>query len=147
MCFIDTSIGVFNIGEFNDDRHCSRLLTLLAENSAGLVCIFKINMQRLITFLILKILIERGRMQKSTSELLKKTLSNVRKDALTPNSQFYNAQNTLDVLLNGCYFKNKNDEFHWPPVLQELIQDGKTVIKLWQSVFYELFCSKSKTRI
>ncbi|KAF2882315.1 hypothetical protein ILUMI_23880 [Ignelater luminosus] len=106
VCFIDTSIGIFNIGEFNDDRHCSRLLTLLAEHSTGLI------------------LTERGRMQKSTNELLKKTLANVLKDALTPNSQFYNAQNTLDVLVKGCYFRDKNDDFHWPSVLQEFIQDG-----------------------
>lgn len=32
VAFIDTSIGEFNIAEFNDDKQCSRLLTLLSQN-------------------------------------------------------------------------------------------------------------------
>ncbi|CAB0010867.1 unnamed protein product [Nesidiocoris tenuis] len=30
VCFVDTSIGVFHIGQFDDDRHSSRLRTLIA---------------------------------------------------------------------------------------------------------------------
>lgn len=30
VCFVDTSIGTFRIGQFTDDRHSSRLRTLAA---------------------------------------------------------------------------------------------------------------------
>lgn len=30
VCFVDTSIGLFHIGQFEDDRHASRLRTLVA---------------------------------------------------------------------------------------------------------------------
>lgn len=32
VCFVDTSIGVFHLGQFVDDRHCSRLRTLFAHH-------------------------------------------------------------------------------------------------------------------
>ena len=32
VCFTDTSIGVFHLGQFVDDRHCSRLRTLFAHH-------------------------------------------------------------------------------------------------------------------
>lgn len=40
VAFIDTSIGEFNISEFDDDKQCSRLLTLLSHNPAVLVRFF-----------------------------------------------------------------------------------------------------------
>lgn len=39
VCFVDTSIGTFHLGQFKDDRCYSRLLTLLAEHPPGLVTI------------------------------------------------------------------------------------------------------------
>ncbi|KAK4878256.1 hypothetical protein RN001_010762 [Aquatica leii] len=106
VCFIDTTIGTFHLGQFDDDKHCSRLLGLFAEYTPALI------------------LIERGRLQPSTQDVLKKSVGNVKRDTLTPNSQFLNAQNTLDALSKGCYFRDKNDEFQWPPVLCDLIDHG-----------------------
>lgn len=40
VAFIDTSIGEFNISEFDDDKQCSRLLTLLSHNPPVLVRFF-----------------------------------------------------------------------------------------------------------
>lgn len=37
ICFIDTSIGDFHVGEFDDDKSCSRLLTLLSHHMPVLV--------------------------------------------------------------------------------------------------------------
>lgn len=37
VCFVDTSIGDFTIGEFDDDQQCSRLLTLMSHYSPVLV--------------------------------------------------------------------------------------------------------------
>lgn len=36
-CFVDTSIGTFNLAEFDDDKHRSRLLALFAEHPPTLV--------------------------------------------------------------------------------------------------------------
>lgn len=36
-CFVDTSIAMFHLGEFEDDRHCSRLRTLFAHHTPGQV--------------------------------------------------------------------------------------------------------------
>ena len=30
VCFVDTTVGLFHLGQFTDDCHCSRLRTLLA---------------------------------------------------------------------------------------------------------------------
>ncbi len=30
VCFVDASIGKFHVGQFEDDRHCSRLRTLIS---------------------------------------------------------------------------------------------------------------------
>jgi hypothetical protein len=40
VCFIDTSIGVFHLGQFVDDRHCSRLRTLFAHHPPVQVSVF-----------------------------------------------------------------------------------------------------------
>lgn len=37
ICFIDTSIGDFHVGEFEDDKSCSRLLTLISHHMPVLV--------------------------------------------------------------------------------------------------------------
>jgi DNA mismatch repair protein MSH6 len=37
VCFIDTSLGVFHMCEFEDDKHCSKLLVCLSEYPPGLV--------------------------------------------------------------------------------------------------------------
>lgn len=37
VCFIDTSIGDFHLGEFEDDKNCSRLLTLVSHHMPVLV--------------------------------------------------------------------------------------------------------------
>ncbi|KAL0818931.1 hypothetical protein ABMA28_008234 [Loxostege sticticalis] len=37
VCFLDASIGVFHLGQFEDDKHCSRLLTMLAHHPPALV--------------------------------------------------------------------------------------------------------------
>ncbi|KAF5272004.1 hypothetical protein FQR65_LT04985 [Abscondita terminalis] len=106
VCFVDTSVGLFHLGQFEDDRHCSRLLGLFAQHPPSLI------------------LIEKGRMQPTTLELLKKSMGNVKRDALTPKKQFLDAQSTLDTLSEGCYFRDKDEEFRWPEVLCDLVEHG-----------------------
>ncbi|KAF5279807.1 hypothetical protein FQA39_LY18229 [Lamprigera yunnana] len=106
VCFIDTSLGNFFLGQFDDDKHCSRLLSLFAQYPPHLI------------------LIERGHIQESTLDILKKSVGGVKREPLTSNTQFLSAQNTLDVLSKSCYFRDKNDEFEWPPVLENLIDQN-----------------------
>lgn len=105
VCFVDTSIGTFHIVEFNDDKHSSRLLALLSEHPPTLL------------------LIERGRLSRKTQDILK-TLGNIRKDSLLPDSQFFSASKTLEHLSQACYFLDKNEEVEWPPIFEKLMENG-----------------------
>lgn len=104
VCFIDTSIGIFHLAEFDDDRHSSRLLALLAEHPPALI------------------LVERNRGSKNLIELLNK-FTNVKIDALIPETQFYSASKTVETLSRGCYFLNKKEELDWPPIFNQLLQN------------------------
>lgn len=97
IAFIDTSIGEFNIGEFDDDKHCSRLLTLLSHNPPVLV------------------LYERGGISERVQQVFKFALANKIKEALIPESQFWNGDKTLKTLAEDYY--NKNDAIKWPKAL------------------------------
>lgn len=48
VCFIDTSLGVFQMAEFDDDKHCSKLLVCLSEYPPGLVCYCRLKYLMLI---------------------------------------------------------------------------------------------------
>ena len=39
VCLIDTSVGLFQLTQFTDDRHCSRLRTLIAHFPVVQVCL------------------------------------------------------------------------------------------------------------
>lgn len=97
IAFIDTSIGEFNIGEFDDDKHCSRLLTLLSHSPPVLV------------------LYERGRISERVQQVFKFALANKLKEALLPETQFWNSDKTLKILAEEYY--NKNNSVTWPEAL------------------------------
>lgn len=97
VCFIDTSIGDFNIGEFEDDKHCSRLLTLLAHNPPVLL------------------LHERVGLTQRTQHIFKTILGNILKEPLSNDTQFWGAGKTLRTLAEKYYTK-------WPETLK-LMQD------------------------
>ncbi|KAK5638421.1 hypothetical protein RI129_012716 [Pyrocoelia pectoralis] len=103
VCFVDTSVGDFFLGQFEDDKYCSRLLRLFAQYSPSLI------------------LLERGRFQLTTLDVIKKTVGNVKRDLLTSNTQFLSPEKTVDLLLKECYFRDKNNDFEWPPVLADFI--------------------------
>lgn len=53
VCFVDTSIGTFHLAEFDDDKHCSRLLALFAEHPPSLVStLFSFSSVLLFLFLL-----------------------------------------------------------------------------------------------
>uniref|UniRef100_A0AAR5Q4R4 DNA mismatch repair protein n=1 Tax=Dendroctonus ponderosae TaxID=77166 RepID=A0AAR5Q4R4_DENPD len=105
VCFIETSIGTFHISEFNDDKHCSKLLALFAEYPPGLI------------------LTERGSNYGPFKHLLSTHLKDVMQETMASKSQFYTAAATLETLFSECYFKNKEGAFEWPEAFQEFAEE------------------------
>uniref|UniRef100_S4RVU6 DNA mismatch repair protein n=1 Tax=Petromyzon marinus TaxID=7757 RepID=S4RVU6_PETMA len=79
VCFVDTSVGVFHLGQFTDDRHCSRFRTLVAHHAPA------------------QVLYERGGLSAETQKIVRVTLASALQDALTPSTQFWDATKTLKV--------------------------------------------------
>uniref|UniRef100_A0A8V8TQW9 DNA mismatch repair protein n=1 Tax=Homo sapiens TaxID=9606 RepID=A0A8V8TQW9_HUMAN len=89
VCFVDTSLGKFFIGQFSDDRHCSRFRTLVAHYPP------------------VQVLFEKGNLSKETKTILKSSLSCSLQEGLIPGSQFWDASKTLRTLLEEEYFREK----------------------------------------
>ncbi|XP_076831601.1 DNA mismatch repair protein Msh6 [Brachyhypopomus gauderio] len=92
VCFIDTSVGRFHIGQFHDDRHCSRLRTLLAHYPPA------------------QVLFEKGNLSAETRKIFKGGLSSAMQEGLNAGSQFWDAQKTLKALAENDYFRDINDD-------------------------------------
>lgn len=87
VCFVDTSVGSFHVGQFPDDRHCSRLRTLIAH------------------FAPAEVLFERGNPSVETRKILKASLSSALQEGLNAGTQFWDAQKTLKTLSEEDYFR------------------------------------------
>lgn len=87
VCFVDTSVGYFHVGQFQDDRHCSRLRTLIAH------------------FAPAEILYEKGNPSVETRKIFKASLSSALQEGLNAGTQFWDAQKTLKTLSEEDYFK------------------------------------------
>ncbi|XP_058130451.1 probable DNA mismatch repair protein Msh6 [Anopheles ziemanni] len=105
VCFIDTSIGRFHVGEFEDDHQQSRLLTLLSHYPPVLM------------------LHERNIGTSGTQRIFKTLLANVKREALTNESQFWSGEKTLKYLAENFYGGSANESSKWPQVLRTLVDD------------------------
>nr|CAD7589194.1 unnamed protein product [Timema genevievae] len=108
ICFIDTSIGVFHLGQFDDDRHFSSLRTLLAHYPP------------------VQVLYERGTLSEKIQKLLNSVLVAVNKEALAPETEFWGVNKTLTTLAEGGYFTT-NSAFAWPEGLKDFISDSSSL--------------------
>lgn len=99
ICFVDTSIGDFTLGEFDDDQQCSRLLTLLSHYTPVLV------------------LHERNVKAPHTEKIIKAI--NALKEPLTNEKQLWNGVRTLKYLSETFY----NDSKDWPDVIKEMQEE------------------------
>jgi len=102
VAFIDTTIGCFNLGQFEDDKNLSRLRTLAAHYPPS------------------EVLYGRGNLSPSTFSFLNASLPGVRKEALRLGTEFWDASKTLKVLAEGEYFK-VDDEFSWPSTITKFL--------------------------
>ncbi|KAK2708409.1 hypothetical protein QYM36_014126, partial [Artemia franciscana] len=112
VAFIDTSIGAFNLGQFQDDCYRSRLRTLVAHYN------------------VVQVLYEKQNLSKSTHHMLSTTLGGNALEALTPNKEFWDAEKTLKFLAEGDYFCDKPGEVgktNWPEGLIPFLDEGSTL--------------------
>ncbi|EMP31047.1 DNA mismatch repair protein Msh6 [Chelonia mydas] len=108
VCFVDTSVGKFYVGQFPDDRHCSRFRTLVAHYTP------------------VQILFEKGNLSADTHKILKGSLSSSMQEGLISGSQFWNASKTLKTLIEEGYFEDKqnvDDRFILPPVIKSMTSE------------------------
>uniref|UniRef100_A0A286Y1Y9 DNA mismatch repair protein n=1 Tax=Cavia porcellus TaxID=10141 RepID=A0A286Y1Y9_CAVPO len=112
VCFVDTSLGKFFIGQFSDDRHCSRFRTLVAHYPP------------------VQVLFEKGNLSVETKTILKGTLSSSLQEGLIPGSQFWDAAKTLRTLLEEGYFTEKLNEdtgVMLPSVLKGMTSESDSI--------------------
>lgn len=112
VCFVDTSMGKFHVGQFPDDRHCSRFRTLVAHYTP------------------VQVLFEKGNLSVDTQKILKGSLVSCIQEGLTPGSQFWNASKTLKVLLEEGYFKEKQNSENGcslPSVIKSLTSESDSL--------------------
>ncbi|XP_050439278.1 DNA mismatch repair protein Msh6 [Adelges cooleyi] len=102
VCFIDTSIGIFYLGQFEDDCHCSRLRTLCAHYPP------------------VQVLFERNKLTQRTKKVIDTMLSSAVKEALIPETEFWSSSKALLTLAEGDYFK-KDDNIVYPEKLKEFL--------------------------
>ncbi|KAF7991283.1 hypothetical protein HCN44_002845 [Aphidius gifuensis] len=110
VCFIDTTIGEFHLGQFNDDRCNSRLLTLLSHYTP------------------VHVVYERGNLSQDTMKILNTLLSTAIKEPLQKDVQFWSSTKTLKALNEGDYFKDDNtNEITWPNELKLYLSDDDSL--------------------
>lgn len=114
VCFVDTSVGYFYIGQFQDDRHCSRLRTLIAHYPPA------------------EVLFEKGNPSLETRKIFKASLSSALQEGLNAGSQFWDAQKTLKTLSEDDYFKENADKesssnSFLPPLLKNMTSESDSL--------------------
>ncbi|KAH8404512.1 hypothetical protein KR222_009654 [Zaprionus bogoriensis] len=100
VCFIDTSIGDFHVGEFDDDKSCSRLLTLLSHHMPVLL------------------LHEKSALSARTQQIVRTVLGGILREQLPGSgAQLCSAEKTLKLLAENYYAGDAGQD-NWPLVLR-----------------------------
>ncbi|ESO12543.1 hypothetical protein HELRODRAFT_187909 [Helobdella robusta] len=115
VCFLDVMIGKFYVGEFEDDRHGSRLRTLASHHPP------------------VQVLYEKGKLSEKTKMIFNGCLSQCLKEGLKSSTEFWDATKTLKQLHELKYFlpagNDDNDDENADGV------DNKTE---WPEIFHKL---------
>ncbi|XP_065307816.2 DNA mismatch repair protein Msh6-like [Dermacentor albipictus] len=102
ICFVDTSVGKFHLGQFSDDQFCSKLRTAVSHHSP------------------VHVLYESDPMLPSGfRQVLEGPLHSVSRQALRPGKELWDVLLTLRHLREGAYF---GDEY--PSALQSFLDPG-----------------------
>ncbi|KAK3087478.1 hypothetical protein FSP39_006465 [Pinctada imbricata] len=97
------------VGQFMDDRHCSRLRTMLAHYTP------------------VQVLLEKGKLSEKTQSVIDNNLRSVVKEYLRPGTEFWDGSKTLKVLTEEEYFKGVSEEIEWPGCLRKMISDSDSL--------------------
>ena len=103
ICLVDTSVGHFQLSQFSDDRHSSRLRTIISH------------------FNIVQVLYARKDITAKLQNVLKLDLCQALHEPLAKDTEFWNGCRLLKELANGKYFRDDSvDEDSWPESLTRL---------------------------
>ncbi|CAB3233361.1 unnamed protein product [Arctia plantaginis] len=100
VCFVDTSIGLFHVGQFQDDKHSSRLLTTLAHFPPALV------------------IYDRKTTTARTTKLLSTHCHSARREP----TSMWAPEKTLKTLAEKYYRTNTDGE--WPEGIRPFLHEG-----------------------
>ncbi|XP_039760055.1 probable DNA mismatch repair protein Msh6 isoform X3 [Pararge aegeria] len=100
VCFLDTTIGQFHMGQFADDKHSSRLLTTLAHYPPALIVFDR----------------------KHTTARTKKLLSTHCHNARREPANMWPPEKTLKTLAEKYYKTNADGD--WPEGIKPFLNDG-----------------------
>ncbi|KAM3962106.1 DNA mismatch repair protein Msh6 [Aphomia sociella] len=100
VCFVDTSIGLFQIGQFKDDKHSSSLLTTLAHYPPALI------------------IYDRKTTTARTSKLLTSHCHSARRES----KSLWQPEKTLKVLAEKYYRTNSDGD--WPVGIKPFLHEG-----------------------
>lgn len=110
VCFVDTTIGEFYLGQFEDDHANSRLLTLISHYPPVYVrkfcCTLLITFLNFISslfiflFVFFQVIFEKNHLSQPVSKILKTYLPEALFEPLLKGNQFWSADKVLEVKLN-----------------------------------------------
>lgn len=105
VCFTDTTVGRFSIGQFTDDRSCSRLRSLLAHHPP------------------VEVLIERRGLNSDASNVISMWLTSAVVRPLIRDKQFLSPEQTLKMIQERRYFESSlpGDPAAYPDVLKQML--------------------------
>ena len=106
VCFVDTSVGKIYVGQFEDDRHCSKLRTTLAQYPPA------------------HVLYDRQNVSKETKHII--DMQNGVKEGLAPKSEMLSAGDLLRQLAENDYFKGKSG-LEWPESFKTVLSEFDTL--------------------
>ncbi|KAL5256929.1 hypothetical protein ACHWQZ_G012010 [Mnemiopsis leidyi] len=103
VCLIDTSVGVFTLSQFSDDRHSSRLRTLISHYN------------------IVQVLHARREISNKLQNVLKMELGHALREPLSKEKEFWGPNKTLNQLASGKYFVEEGQEdATWPKLFTDI---------------------------
>lgn len=113
VCFTDTTVGRFQIGQFTDDRSCSRLRSLLAHHPPA------------------ELLIERRGLNSDASNVISMWLPSAVVRPLIRDKQFLSAEQTLKLLQERRYFESAlpGDDPAYPDVLKQMLDPADALMQ------------------
>eukprot|EP00112_Aurelia_sp_Birch-Aquarium-sp1_P001465 Seg1159.3 transcript_id=Seg1159.3/GoldUCD/mRNA.D3Y31 product="DNA mismatch repair protein Msh6" protein_id=Seg1159.3/GoldUCD/D3Y31 len=115
VCFVDTSIGKFHVGQFKDDRQCSRFRTMISHYPP------------------VQVLYERNNLGIKAQRILQHELLSTMKEPLIPGTEFWDAGKTLKQIAENNWFDDSNSKSEedstktWPDVLKKMLSDADTL--------------------